>query len=220
MGDDIMLDTNFGGLSTGAFILRMKAVADTIENHPYFAGDCPEYVSKSDKLRQLIELLAVADRHAAEDGGKKQKAQKKAVRAESEQRLTFNAHHLTMLALHRKEPEMMLNAGYELKQKNSYHRNINLGVPEKPERFSVKNGPVSGTAIATISRPQVLGSILVQITEADPLVESSWRDLEKFYTCRMEMKGLDPVKKCHFRARYENAGGIGPWSSVVTLVVI
>ncbi|HBG06744.1 MAG: hypothetical protein A2075_14615 [Geobacteraceae bacterium GWC2_58_44] len=217
MSQDI-LDTNFSGLSTGDFILLMHIFADKIAVHPSFTGPCPEYVSGSEKLMHLAEQLFVLDRAAA--GHDKDKmAEKKALRAESEQRLTFNANHLVMLSQHRKEPELLLNAGYELKHK-SYSRSTSIPLPGVPTKFTVKNGSVPGTVIATVNRPQNFRSVELQYTEADPLAEASWRSMEIFYQCRMERKGLDSVKKYHFRARYQNAAGTGPWSAIVTLVVV
>lgn len=213
-----ILDSNFSMLSTGDFILTLHSIADKVAGHPSFTGPCPEYVSGSEKLMQLAERLFVLDQAAA--GGDKDKtAEKKALRAESEQCLAFNASHLVMLSLHRKEPELLHHAGYEFKHK-SYNRNPSSTLPDMPTRFTVKNGPVSGTVLASINRSPNVGSIELQFTEADPLVEGSWRTIGMFYKCRMQGKGLDSIKKYHFRARYHNAVGTGPWSAVVTHVVL
>lgn len=214
-----LLDANFNSLSTGDFILVLHIIAGKIAIHPSFTGPLPEYVSGAEKIMELAEQLFVLDRAAA--GRDKDKmAEKKALRAESEQRLAFNANHLVMLSQHRNDPELLLNAGYELKQHKNYNKNASIPLPEMPTKFTVKNGSVPGTVIAKINRSQKFGSIELQCAEADPLAEVSWRMIDMFYQCRMEGKGLESVKRYYFRARYHNAGGIGPWSAIVTLVVL
>jgi len=213
-----MLDTNYSGLSTGDFIMRMVTVAEKMEGHACFPDDCPEYVTRQEKLLKLADRLRVLDDAVA--GGDTQKAaEKKALRAESEQCLIFNAQHIVMLSMHRKDPQLLLNAGYDLKQK-SYNRKAENVLPNMPAKFFVKNGKVSGSILATVNRAQNVGSIELQVTDGDPLDESSWKTMPMFYHCRMEVTGLEPVKKYHFRTRYHNSGGFGPWSLVVALVVI
>lgn len=217
MGQDY-LSTNYNGLSNGEFIFHVTTQAVIIDGHAYFTGPCPDYVSGASTLTALAEQLAAADRAAAGRDTNKL-AEMKAIRADLEQRMDFNANHIVMLALTRKEPEQIHTFGYEPKQK-SLHRIAKVAFPEKVKKITAKNGAVSGTAIISINRPTLFGSIELQICDGEPGDESSWRMVDIFYKCRMELKDLEPVKRYYFRARYKNAAGTGPWSEIVSLVVV
>ena len=131
-----------------------------------------------------------------------------------------SAYHVVMVSLHRKDPSVLLNTGWDLKHRASYNKSPNTGKLTVPSKFTVKHGTVSGTVVATVNRAQTAASVELQVTDGDPSLEASWKGLGMFFQCRMEAKGLEPARRYHFRARYQSAGATGPWSQHVSLIVI
>jgi len=78
-----MLNTNFSGLSSGDFILRIGTIADRLEVHPAFP-EFPEHVPGPERLRELTAQYKKAVDEAA-NGDRQKVAEKKALRLEMEQ---------------------------------------------------------------------------------------------------------------------------------------
>lgn len=213
-----MLDTNFSGLSSGDYILRMSIIADKLEAHPAFP-EFPEHVPGPARLRELVEQFKKA-LDAAANGDRQKIAEKKAIRAEGEQAQTITAYHVTMISIHRKDPTVLLNTGWELRHRAAWGKGASNSIPEAPSKFIVKHGATPGTIAASVNRAHGTASIELQATEGDPSIDSSWTLLGMFLQCRMEVKNLEPAKRYHFRARFHAAGTKGPWSQIVNLIVI
>jgi len=212
-----ILDTNFTKLSHGDYILMLYTLADKLEGHLAFQ-DLPEHVPGPPRFRDYAEQLTKAV-EAAKYGDKHKGAERDELRARSQQDITFAAQHAVMVSVHRNDPSMLANIGLEQKQR-TYTRTPTIGIPGMPSKLTVKNGSAPGTVIASVNREPGAGSIEVQYTEADPAIEAFWKSAGMFYQCRMEVKGLESVKRYHFKVRYHGSSGAGPWSAIVNLVVI
>ena len=212
----LSLDTNFKFLSDGDFILKLNSLADVCDGHPAYKGGVPECIPGGPQFRecaeQLTHAVAAAERDKAKEG------EKVAVRAKGERKITHAAQFLVMYSYHNDDPTLLHNVGLELKHKA--HSSGSKALPKKPSKFRVTNGKVSGGIVALSNNGFGKGSIELQITDGDPTDEARWRTLDFFYGCKMEVNGLEPVKKYHFRSRFRNAAGYGPWSEIVVLVVI
>lgn len=213
-----LLDTNFEDLSVNDLIVTIGHAADKAETHIAFQGDLPEYVKRSPQLRQLAEDLGKA-RDAAAGHDQQKVAEKKALMAEGKHALTVNAHHITLLSIHRNDPTILLDAGYKHKQKLAKAK-VNLLdlVPE----VSLKHGGGTGVITIVVKRAKGNASLEVQMTDQSPDVEGSWRGLGEgtYNRSRIEIKGLQPASRVHFRARYHEDGGTGRWSTPVSLIVL
>lgn len=214
-----LLDTNFDHLSVNDLIVTIEHAADKAESHVAFQGDLPEYVKRAPELRQLCADLAKA-RDAAAGHDLFKEAEKKALMAAGKMALAMNAHHITLLSLHRNDPSILLNAGYNQKQKGVPKTKINLLdlVPE----VTLKHGGASGVISVFVKRPRTSASIEVQITDQDPNQEQSWKRLGEgtYNKSRIEIKGLQPASRVFVRVRYHEDGGTGRWSTPVNLIVL
>ena len=152
-----ILDTNFSRFTTGDFILKISTIADKLEVHPVFQ-EFPEHVSGPVRLREIAEQLKRAD-DAAANHDRQKVAEKKALRAEAEQATTITAQHLVMISIHRKDPDVLLNTGFDLKQHKGYNKNTSSIGPAVPSKITAKNGPGSGTGLVTVPRGQGVASI-------------------------------------------------------------
>jgi len=209
------LDTNFSKFSHGDFIYKMMVAADKLEVHPVFK-EFPEHVPGPVRLREIAERLMSA-RDAARNSDELKVAELKAVRTEAETAMNVTAHHLVMISIHLKDPDVLLNTGFDSKPPRTYKR-LSSKVPAPLSKFEVKNGPVSGTVIVTVNGVIGTGGIELQVMEIYPVQDSSWKTVGVFFLCRFEFN-LEPVKKYNFRARYHNAGGASEWTPIVSLTV-
>lgn len=210
------METNFSKLSHGDFILKLYNLADRLQDHAAFK-DHPEYVPGPTTFRDLAGLLQKSV-DAAAHGDKQKIEELDGVRAKSAAAITFAGQHVVMVSTYRGDPAMLNNIGLDLRHR-TYSKPSNNS-PGKLSKLGLKNGATSGTVVVTVNKMPGAGSIDLQITDGDPTVESSWRSLERSYQCRTEVKGLEPVKRYYFRARFHNAGGAGPWSAIVNIVVV
>jgi len=212
-----LLESSFDGISINDFIVKINHMADEAETHPAFQGDLPEYVSKAPKLRQIAEGLGLA-RDAAAGHDRNRLADKKALMAAGKQAVNMNACHIVMLSIVRNDPNILLNAGFEPKQKSN-KVTVDL-LNHVPEVFPKHTG-TSGCISITIKRLKNTASVELQMTDQDPSLEASWILPGMMYNkSRIVMKGLTPAAKINLRSRYHVDGCTGRWSVPVELVII
>lgn len=93
--------------------------------------------------------------------------------------------------------------------------------PTAPANFELQRGPVSGMLVARASPQAGVGSYDVQLTTADPAVESSWMPAGTFKNCsRIELPGLTPGKVYMARIRALGTAGPGDWAIAAGLMVV
>lgn len=211
--------SNLSGLSINDLIVAIDHMAEKAETHVAFQGEVPEYVSKSPRLREISSGLGHA-RDAAAGHDLNATAEKKSKIASGLLALFMNAQHITMLSLTRNDPGILHNAGFELKQKGgSKTTTLNL-LDLEPDVFPKHVPRVSGSVILLVKRAKQNAAIELQMTDQEPNLEASWGNVGMFTKSRIELKGLEPAKKIYFRARYHEDGGMGRWSSVVSLIIL
>lgn len=210
------LAISFKGLSDGDFILKLRHLAPLFESHPAYRHDgLPPWIHGGPHFREHADLMTEALEVAAND--KTLEPAVAAARERAVKSIQYAVQYVVMYSDHQQDPTPMGTLGLEFKQK-AYGKNKN--VPGKPTKYSVKNGKDSGDIIIQINNGfGSKGSVEVQMTTGDPADEGSWRLLGHYLKCKIEVSGLEPVKKYYFRARFQNTAGYGPWSDVVVLVV-
>lgn len=209
------LETNLRSLSDGDFLLKLRYVAGVFDSHPAYQTGLPEWIHGAQQLRQHADLMNEAIEVATKD--KSKEAEIAAAREKCARSLNFAVQYVTMFADHKNDLSLLENLGLEFKHKN-YTKERKL--PEKPIKLIVKNEEgVGDIIIFTNSGFGLKGGVEVQINDGNPAEESSWRTYDYYFSCRIEIKGLEPVKKYYFRVRFKNGAGYGPWSEPVSLVV-
>lgn len=211
-----LLEHNFSGRSPGDFILTILTIADKVEVHPHLQV-LPEHVAGAPRLRELAGGYKKA-RDAAANHDSEKMAEQLAAREECQSAASIMAYHISMISVYKKDPTVLHNTGYELKQRAVYSKNSSI--PPMPTKFTVRHGGVSGAAVVTVNKEQSAASMELELSEETPPTESSFRPGGLLFKCRSELTGLEPTKRYHFRIRYRGAGGIGPWSHIVTLIMI
>lgn len=212
-----VLEASFNDLSINDFIVRVRFVADKQELHSAFQ-DCPEYVTRPDKLRQMADNLGVL-RDASSGGDRQKREEKIAAWDATKLALSMNASHLIMLSLHRNDPSILLNAGYDPKQKGHSAR-TSTDLLVAPPELSLKHGSVSGALVIMVKRAKSTASYELQVNDHDPGDEASWSSLGIYSRARVELKNLEPAKRLYFRVRYHDAGGTSQWSRIVSIIVL
>lgn len=214
---ELLNTSKLESLSVNDLIVAMYQHADKAETHVAFQGTVSEYVTLPPRVRTLADGLGKA-RDAAARGDKESLAEQKALMAEARQVLWLNAHHVVMLSLHRNDPNLLLNAGYEPKQKGKTKTVANL--LDLVPKVSPKHGPASGCVTVQVQRAKTAASVELQMTDHDPNDESSWSSQGMYSKSRFEIRGLTPATRVYFRSRYHLNGGTGRWSAPVELIVL
>ena len=216
-----LLEANLAGHSINDLIVTIDHMADKAETHIAFQGEVPDYVSKAPRLREISSAIGQA-RDAAAGGDRNANADKKEKIAAGLLAVNMNAQHIVMLSLARNDPSILLNAGYEPKQqKTSGKAATTLSLLDLVPEVYVKHMiNVSGGVVIMVKRDKQHASIELQMTDQDPNLEASWGGLGMFDKSRIELRGQEPARKIHLRARYHEDGATGRWSSVVSIIVL
>jgi hypothetical protein len=84
---------------------------------------------------------------------------------------------------------------------------------------TVKHGP-SRTIWVSYNKVPGAGSNEIQICTGDPNNDASWRLVGTYNQCRVEVAGLEPGTKVYIRVRCHGTGAPGPWSQIVSIIVL
>lgn len=208
------------GLTINDFIVSVHHKADRAEKHVAFQGDVPEYVTMPPKLRAAADNLGLA-RDAAAGGDKDKKAIMLAQWSDLKQAIRINAQHISMLSQHRKDPSILHNAGYEVKE-STPSKPAALHLLELVPEVSVKHDVAPESIIITVKRPKNNASVGIQMTYGDPNQEASWGAQPEgvHNKSRIVQKGLEQARRIYLRARYHEDGSTGRWSQPVSIIVL
>lgn len=204
--------------SINDFIVTIKTIAEKQRAHTAFQGTLSEYVTGPDLLTTLAAQIETArDEALGHDPVKV--AVLESLIAEGVKALRFNAHHVVMVSYHRNDLIVLYEAGYDLKPPPTARMKVNLLdlVPE----LEAKLGPVEGSILVLIKkRSSVKSSVELQMTYS-PDDEQSWRQTGAgtYLKSRIELRGLEPVRRTYIRARYHEDGAVGRWSIPISIIV-
>jgi len=213
-----LLDANFRKLSHADIIIKVGGIADILANHSGFPLPWPDVVPDPQRLKEMVIDFTAAV-NAAANGDRQKIADRDLDRAELELSSAIVAQYLVMKSLKEKDPSLLNNTGFNLKKRNSRTaRNASVGAPIN---FSVKRGSDSGVVFAKSSKVPGGATSELQSCQGDPTIEESWKTLGQFVLCsHMEVHGLEAGQRYHFRLRSIGVKGPGPWSSIVSLMVV
>jgi len=219
MPDFDAFDLNFKSMSHADFILFLGGVAAALAVHPGYQTMPPE-VPSSSKFRELETRFAEAVK-AAQTKDVVKVAERDAMRAEGVIAARLTAQWAVIRSVSANDPTFLANLGLKLKKRaNRSPKKISMPAPIN---FTVKHGKISGAVEAKCGRVGGGASYEVQYCQGDQSLEDSWNAAigQHFAHCTdMELTGLEPGKIYHFRVRVLGNSGHGPWSTVVSLMVI
>ena len=218
MASDSFVTNHLKDLSDGDLALQLEMMADVLDDHEaYRDQNLPPCITGPPHLREhaaeLKHAAAAAKQDESKDPGRLAAARENGI-----QGINFAAQYVVMFSVHAKNPALLDSLGLETR-----HRSYTKEAVKKPgdvTKFIVKHTGVTGSISAYVNNWEGKGSVELQICEGNPADEASWRTLNIFHSCRMRVNGLEPAKRCYFRARLRNDLGNGPWSEVVELIIL
>ena len=210
-----ILETSFKDDTDGDVIVKLRHMATLFDSHDAYKTDLPPWIPGGRQFREYADRLEQLVNLPASD--KTRDDEKIAVREKSVKTVNLAVQYVTMYSEHLNDPTLLENLGLQVKHRN-YSRDPRL--PGKVERFLVKDSEDTGAIEVQVNNGfDKKGSLELQIAEGDPANEASWRTIDHYFTCRIKVKGLEPVKRYYLRARFKTAAGNGPWSDVANVVV-
>ena len=210
-------ELNYKKVDHPGFIMYLGGIADAVEVHPGYQN-LPAPVPNPAKFRDLANRLTLAVK-AAQYGDSQKKIERDAIRAEGEDASLALANWAVILYLENKDPSFLANIG--IAPKKPVVRNNQEASDTAPQDVKVGYGKLSGWAVVKAARVVGYASLEVQCCQGIPTSEESWGVGEHFPHCsHMEVKGLEPGKTYYFRVRYLGNNGHGPWSAVVSIMMI
>lgn len=196
-------------------------VADAISVHPGFQGTdaFPPTVPAPKELKETGTHYSVLCT-AAMTGHRGKMAERDAFRPIAVQQLALTLTWAAMRSVRENDPSLIADLGVEHKKKVQSRSTSHtlVGAPKDPQ---VKHGPVSEMVLVSVGK--VKGSVMyiVQACQGDPTREDSWTLEVQSAKCKgIEMRGLEAGKVYYFRVRCFCHAGHGPWSSIISLMVI
>lgn len=210
-------DLNFKDVNNPNFIIYLGGIADALEVHLGYQN-LPEEVPNAGKFRDVASRLTEAVK-AAQYGDSQKKAERDAIRLEGEEASVALANWAVIKYLAKKDPSLLANLG--IASKKPIAKNANQASVTAPPNVKATHGKLSGTVLLRSGKVAGSASMEVQFCQGDPMLEESWSAGEHFPHCsHMELKGLEPGKMYYFRVRCLGNNGHGPWSAIVSLMVI
>lgn len=210
------LQTGFKDDTDGDVIIRLRHLAVIFDGLDAYKTELPPWIPGGKQFREHADKLEEVVNLPGSDKAKEE--ERIAVREKSVRTVNLAVQYVTMYSEHHNDPSLLENLGLEVKHRN-YSRDPRL--PEKVERLIVKDDLENPGAIMVQVNNGFgkKGSLEFQITDGDPANEASWRTVDHYFTCKFDVKGLEPVKRYHVRARFKTAAGNGAWSDVANIVV-
>jgi fibronectin type III domain protein len=214
-----VFDLNFKNMSHADFILFLGGMADALAVHPGYQTMPPE-VPGSNKFRELETRYAELVK-ASQSKDVVKIAERDATRAEGVTAAKLTAHWAVIKSVAANDPSFLANLGLKVKKRASRApKKIHMPAPTN---VSVKHAGVSGSVVVKCSRVGGGASYEVRFCQGDPMQEESWTagNGKHFAHCSdMQLADLEPGKIYHFQVRVLGNSGHGPWSTVVSLMVI
>jgi hypothetical protein len=209
-------DLNFRDVSNSDFIIYLGGIGDALESHIGYQN-LPEDVPKPQNFRAVATRLTEAVK-AAQYGDSQKKAERDAIRVEGEEATVALANWAVIRYLANKDSSLLANLG--IAPKRPVVKNANQASVTAPH-LKVKRGKIPGQVVLRSEKIVGSASSEVQFCQGDPMKEDSWSAGVHFPHCsHMELNGLEPGKVYYFRVRCLGNNGHGPWSAIVSIVVV
>jgi hypothetical protein len=211
-------DTSLHHLSPAEFIITGGNFADSLLNHGYFKDNWVDFVTHPLQLKEKLAAYNEAVKAYDADGGKKNLKERDERRQDAHVSIVLMGQFCIMKAVHEKNPSLLDPIALKLKSRQvrtSSKIPITLVAPV----ITVKHS-ASGAITVSFNKVAGAGSNEVQVCTGDPNDESAWKFAGTYKNCRIELTGYEPGSKVYVRGRCHGTGEPGPFSQVVSIIVI
>jgi len=123
-----------------------------------------------------------------------------------------------MKSVHEKNPALLDTVALKWKARivrSNGSKTVSLLAPV----VSLKHGD-SSTIIVTYNKVPGAGSNEIQVCLGDPNDEAAWKTAGTYKSCRVPISGYEPGAKLYVRVRCHGTGEPGPFSQVVSIIVL
>lgn len=211
-----MIAYRFTKMSLSNFQSSAQRIVSAMTGNPHF----PEPWSPSvPTLVQInADLAGFSSAFAATAGGDRSRiAEREAARTRLSSDLQQLGLFVEMTAAG--DESVLATTGFDLRAPSV--RSVVNAPLSAPVLQKLTQGEVSGLLLARVKSLPGAASYEVQVTSADPTVESNWTSAGTFAVCRrIEIAGLTPLKTYSVRVRGVNSAGPGGWSLPSSLTVL
>ncbi|GFO68098.1 hypothetical protein GMLC_16770 [Geomonas limicola] len=221
-----IFDPNLRRLTYPELHMVLTTASDALEVHSFFRDNwesyVPNYLILRNHLVKLKEFGVGADR-----GDRDMKAQRDQVRARAELDILLIINYVVMRAIEKQDPSLLQNTGLPLKELKTARSSYRIAPTSVPVVLTAKHkktrlGVESGTAILAGKHVKMGGPYHLQICKGHPASEESWCTPGGHYReCgNIILNNLESANEYFFRIRSDGPDGPGPWSQVVSLVIV
>jgi hypothetical protein len=212
----LKINSGFGRLTSVKFAAQVELIIASLTGNANFPEPWPASLATLAQLQ--ADLTALQDTlNAIATRDHSRIVDRDAARQKLVDELIALAHYLQSVA--KGDPTMLATTGFPARKVSP--RALSPASLAAPDRIKLSHGPLSGQLIVQASRVLKAASYDVQITTADPTVDSNWNDAGIYTTCRrIALSGLTPGKVYSVRMRAFGAAGAGAWTAASSLMVI
>jgi hypothetical protein len=212
-------DTSFGSLSHSEFIVTVGNFADHLLAHPFFKENWPSFLTHPLQLKEQLNAYNESVEAADLDGGRKNMKAREDRRNAAHASTILMGQYVVMRSVSENDKTLLETVGLKLKNRPKSSVKPAASSP-MPPTVTAKHGKASRRVVLSYSKVAGGGSYEIQICRGDPNVESSWSVVGQYKQCRVEIEGLEPAQTVYFRVRCHGAGEPGPFSNIVSIIVL
>ncbi len=205
------------------YYLTVDGFASTLNASDIFNANRPPFVPGGDTFLQHLAVMKELG-VGAERGDSLLREQRQNERNRADLNMDASISYMKIIAIHKQDPSILYTLGLPFKdtlRNNTSHKSV---IPEAiPIEAEVKTLKGESGAIA-ISCTHVRngGPYLVNLCQGKPVSEDSWYNPGGHYSSCKEivLRSLQRASEYYARVRTDGPNGPGPWSNVVSIVVI
>jgi hypothetical protein len=203
---------NFVSLSDEAAMAQVEVTAAAFEKDPTLLEGWPSDIIAPAEVKAISERLRAA-RNEARKGGKDRIEFRNSIRAELNLGYSKVVRQVEVMAI--RDPQIIMAVGLEERKVRG-----NGNGPAMP-KIRLSYGIHPGLILISAHRLLGASAYCVEYTYGDPLVEANWQPGCTLPRCtHLPVDNLQQGQRCYFRMRGIWASGPGPWSAVISIIVI
>ena len=211
-------DCNFSHLSPAEFVMTCGNFADSLINHAFFGKNWVDFVTHPQQLKAILVEYKDANLAYETDGGKKNMKDRDDKRQEAHVAVVLMGQYCIMRSVEQRNPSLL--DGVALKRKGRQSRSSSTKVTTLIAPVVVLKHGGPQTVIVSYNKVPGAGSNEIQVCTGDPNDEASWVLAGTFNGCRVPLTGYPPGTRLYVRVRCHGTGVPGPFSQVVSIIVI